>query len=174
MRIGDDEEQLATAQAAAVAGTHRNTWSSYVSRGVAPQPDGYTIKGHHPWWWRSTVEDFLRWRADPHLSRTPSPAERFANWQRRQAIGAALGGDPRPVDQSAADAERGLFTERHIRNHRDFTHDELVSELRDLVSLGSFNGIEISEEKVAAIADRLAPTEGDTVQITIDPTVRLT
>ena len=116
-----DDKQLNAKEVAEVVGMHRNTWSSLTTRGYAPRPDGYTESGQrHPWWWESTIRDFLRWKADPVLSRAPSMAERFANWQKRQRAGAVLGGDPLPVDQSDEDRERGNFTEQHIRGHRSF------------------------------------------------------
>ena len=55
-------DRLGNAQAAAVAQVSPSTWRAYVARGTAPEPDGREEISGTPWWWRSTVEDFMRSR----------------------------------------------------------------------------------------------------------------
>lgn len=54
------EPQVTSTEAAALAGVAPDTWSSYVSRGQAPAPDGRL--GRTPWWWESTVQDWVAQR----------------------------------------------------------------------------------------------------------------
>jgi hypothetical protein len=54
-----DQDKLRSADAAELAGIGLSTWSSYVSRKQAPEPDGhYDLRT--PWWYRSTIEN---WKA---------------------------------------------------------------------------------------------------------------
>lgn len=48
---------LTVAEAASLAGVRPDTWTSYVSRGQAPAPDGRL--GSKPWWHRATVEQWI-------------------------------------------------------------------------------------------------------------------
>jgi hypothetical protein len=58
-RPGD--EKLTTKAAAERAGVKPKTWSSYVRRGYAPQPDdGYDRRT--PWWWASTIDEWKKGR----------------------------------------------------------------------------------------------------------------
>lgn len=50
-----EDEKLRTAQIAERLGITSSTWSSYVTRGQAPKPDGH-YDGRTPWWLASTVE----------------------------------------------------------------------------------------------------------------------
>lgn len=55
-----DEQITGNAAAAAFAGLETATaWSSYVSRGRAPQCDG-RHDGRTPWWWASTINDWKK------------------------------------------------------------------------------------------------------------------
>ncbi|MBB6172155.1 putative DNA-binding transcriptional regulator AlpA [Nocardiopsis mwathae] len=56
-----EQEKLTAEQAAAKAGVKLKTWHAYVSRGQAPQPDGRM--GRTPWWWASTVDEWIENRA---------------------------------------------------------------------------------------------------------------
>jgi len=146
-----DDKRLTPVDVVELTGIPRNVWSAAVTRGYAPPPDGRTEKGNHPWWLESTIRDFMRWKADPDLSRTPTPplpAVRFAEWRKRQAAGSVIGGDPLPVDVSGVDRERLDFTDRHIRRHRRFDPEELaalVDELRGAPVAGRPNPF--TEEK---------------------------
>lgn len=52
-----------TAKAAAErAGVKLGTWTSYVSRGQAPGPDGVCDPCGCSWWWSSTVDEFMATR----------------------------------------------------------------------------------------------------------------
>jgi hypothetical protein len=56
MTSGDDK--LRSDAAAELAGIKLSTWSAYVARKQAPKADGhYDLRT--PWWYRSTVEDWL-------------------------------------------------------------------------------------------------------------------
>lgn len=51
-------DKLRSAAAAELAGVQVSTWSAYVSRRQAPEPDGhYDLRT--PWWYRSTIETYL-------------------------------------------------------------------------------------------------------------------
>jgi hypothetical protein len=67
---------LTTAEAAERAGVTRGTWSGYVSRGQAPEPDGRDPSGGNPLWREATVDDFIRGRPGRGAGggRRPRPA----------------------------------------------------------------------------------------------------
>lgn len=52
-------DQLTTKEAAALAGVAVSTWEAYVSRGYAPEPDGWF--GRQRYWHPDTVE---AWKAN--------------------------------------------------------------------------------------------------------------
>jgi predicted DNA-binding transcriptional regulator AlpA len=52
-------ERLTAKEAAALAGVAVSTWDAYLTRGYAPEPDGWF--GDQRWWLRSTVEE---WKAN--------------------------------------------------------------------------------------------------------------
>ena len=59
-------DPLTTRQAAECAGLTPRTWATYVSRGVAPRPDGQH-DGRTPTWDRALVE---AWKADREATKT--------------------------------------------------------------------------------------------------------
>jgi hypothetical protein len=73
MTSGDDK--LRSAAAAELAGVRLSTWSAYVSRRQAPQPDGrYDLRT--PWWYRSTVENFKATRPGQGSRKHMQPSDR--------------------------------------------------------------------------------------------------
>lgn len=59
MERGEMTDRLTTKEAAALAGVAVSTWDSYLTRGYAPDPDGWF--GNQRYWLRSTVE---AWKAN--------------------------------------------------------------------------------------------------------------
>lgn len=143
-------DQLNAKQVEELTGVHRNQWSTRMAGGFVPKPDGYIRR--HPWWWRSTIDDFMTWNSDPVLSKAPTKMERFAAWREQRRA------ESQPVDQSEEDEPLVLITERSIRNHRSFQVDELTEELRALIPR----------------AGSLVLTEGDTLQVVDEGEVELT
>jgi predicted DNA-binding transcriptional regulator AlpA len=51
-------DQLTAKEAAALAGVQPSTWDAYITRGRAPKADGRL--GNQRWWYRATVEQWMR------------------------------------------------------------------------------------------------------------------
>lgn len=85
-----DGDFLTSAEVSALAGVAPSTWSSYVARGQAPEPDHHA--GKTPLWSRKVVELWLRKRAgrpgrprsDDHWQRRSTTANLHAEW--RQSV----------------------------------------------------------------------------------------
>lgn len=66
-----EEDRLLINDVAALAGIQPASLRRAKSRGTVPVPDGVLLG--RPWWYRSTVEDWLANRK-PHPKHRPSPA----------------------------------------------------------------------------------------------------
>ena len=76
------------------------TWRSYVSRGQAPEPDGY-IDGRTPFWHEDTIDQYAAtkrgrgwWRDDPAVQRAPQrPRRTFSPEFKAQVVAQCRRGD---------------------------------------------------------------------------------
>lgn len=54
--------KLSVAQAAALAGIRPATFRAYVTRGSAPTPDGHEEVSGTPWWFETTIVEWVESR----------------------------------------------------------------------------------------------------------------
>jgi transposase-like protein len=63
----------------------RNTWTSYVSRGQAPAPDGY-LDGRTPYWLDTTIDAYEASRPSKRGSDAPQPRRRYTAEEKAQML----------------------------------------------------------------------------------------
>lgn len=59
--VEERRPRLTAAEAAGIAGLNRASWNVYVSKKIAPGPDGY-INERYPFWFEKTVYDWVEHR----------------------------------------------------------------------------------------------------------------